>query len=363
MQNKIKNITHYKWMKRIVFPILLVGLWFLLTAWYITVAQSILVLSYPHPKESFTNFTSAKLLKGDSITGEFIAQEENLGIVAIRFQKFERIPYTHEDMLLFQFKEKGHKDWYYQNYYRSGFIYDLPFLPFGFPIISHSKGKVYNFKLTSLKGNKENGVALSPRQPILVSEYQEDKSILLKDPKEFLAFGVKKFINAFQTVDVLYSAIVFSLPFFSYLFWISPTKDYFVNFLLSYLRKHINKDDKKIFGEYYVALLTFPEKVIEYNLIFLLLIIILIDVSFLQVLNDLLYIVIMTLWVVLMRAYMLESKWSFLSALFLLAFSPVFLQLDIITIAEKASAWAFILLVTGILQALLERNDTRKSNK
>jgi predicted permease len=71
----------------------------------------------------------------------------------------------------------------------------------------------------------------------------------------------------------------------------------------------------------------------------------------------------MTLWVVLMRAYMLESKWSFLSALFLLAFSPVFLQLDIITIAEKASAWAFILLVTGILQALLERNDTRKSNK
>ena len=327
MVNKInRSYSQKKWVKWGLFPFFLLVLWFALTFWYIVIFdQAVLVLSYNYSPSNFTEITHERLLKGQKLSGEFVARDNNLGIVALRFKSFQRIPYAQEDSLLFKFKEKGQKDWYYQNTYRSGFTFDMPFLPFGFPVIHDSKEKTYVFELESLKGNKINGVALSSRQPFLTSKYQENKQVLLKSPKAFIDFGIKKFVNSFQTIDISFSSLVFMFPLFFYILWNLFIKKSFKNAISG---------------------------LSSYLFIYFIILVILTDILFLQILNDLLFLVIAMLWLVIFKKYRLDSKYTFVVGLFILLFSPIFLQFNNNGVAQKAAAWAFIFFVTGLIQAL-----------
>src|SRR5258708_18011115 len=158
--------THYQFREGLVrwgvVPFLLVFLWAILTVWYsVSLDKSFTVIAYYHNHINFSRISHQKLLAGSTIAGEFIGQDTNLGIVAIRFRTFIRVPYRDEDMLVFRLKEKGAKKWYYENTYKSGLIYELPLFPFGFPKIADSKGKTYLFEITSLYGNQTNAVAIS----------------------------------------------------------------------------------------------------------------------------------------------------------------------------------------------------------
>lgn len=324
-----KKIMKNKWFKWGILPFLLFVLWFLLTCWYIIIFdQSLLVISYNHPTSSFTSITHDKLLKGEKLAGEFTAKDNNLGIVALRFKSFQRVPYKDEDSLRFRIKEKGASTWYYQNTYRSGFTYDMPFLPFGFPVIPDSKGKTYVFELESLKGNWENGVALSTRQPFLVSKYQEDKAVLLSNKLKLVEFGFKKFVNSFRTIDILYSSFIFALPFIFFMLWNSK------------VRKYLPK----------------------YSFAVFLLSVIVVDILFLQILDDLLYIVVPIIWLFLLQASKIDNKYTFVVGLVLLLISPIFLQFNITNVAETAGAWAFIFFVAATFLAILElkKNDKIK---
>lgn len=314
------NSKNKWWIRFILIPFVLFCVWVALTFWYIVIFdQSALVLSYNHPTSDFTQITYNRLLKGQKLAGEFVAKDNNLGIVAIRFKSFERIPYNQEDTLIFRLKQKGQKGWYYQNQYRSGLTFDVPFLPFGFPIIPDSKGRTYDFELESLHGNNINGVALSTRQPFLVTKYKADKKVLLKNPRAFLMFIFKKIFNSFDTIDISYSSFLFALPFIFYMIYVSRIKPY----------------------------------IPRYSVGVFVIVAILIDICFLQLLNDLLYIEVPILWLFLMREEKLDSRYTFLSGLIFLLFAPLYLQLNIEEAAQIAASWAFMFLFAGTIQACI----------
>lgn len=340
MKEKIKIIKRKKWYRFILIPSLLLLLWIVLTFLYIlNVDTSLSVISYNHGKDNFDKLSYNKLLKGDKISGHFTARENNLGIVSIRFQTFIRPEYKNEDYLVFRMKEKGAKNWYYENKYRDGFIYEIPFLPFGFPKIANSKDKTYLFEVESLKGNANNSVALSRKNQILSSKYQVPKSLLLHDKKALIIFAAKKFINSIFTTDVRFSSFIYLLPFIYYLLWISPFRKKLITSSVKYL------NGQSIY---------FIKPVIEYNLAYILIAIALIDIFKIQLTNDVIYLVIIGIWIIILRLYKLTSKTSFILALLLLIMPPIMLSFRDEATAEKAAIWAYIFLVAGTIQILIE---------
>lgn len=322
--------------KKILIIFSLVLVWVGFTLWYIVIYdESFLILSYSHSNKNFQNITHERLLKGKMLSGEFIAKENNLGIISLRFKKFLRIPYDQEDVLVFRLKKKGETNWYYENEYRSGLTFDVPFLPFGFPLISDSKGKTYYFELESLSGNKINGVSLDKKEPFLVSKYQKEKSEIVKDYKVFLFYVCQKIINSFRSIDVVYSSFVFSLPL---LFYIS------VPFILNRILLKNEYDNLvntllSIFY-YWVFLFTF--------------LVIIVDILILHVINDLLYIMIFFLWLLLAKVHNTNMRFSFSFGIIFLLISPITLMNGDVATAEKAAIWAYVLFFIGTCQCILD---------
>ncbi|MDE2591194.1 MAG: hypothetical protein KGL95_16170, partial [Patescibacteria group bacterium] len=212
MEENIKNFLHSKFFKFVGMPILLFLLWAGLTLQYVVAFDSsLLILPFNHPLSAFKEITFSPLLKGQKITGEFSAESNYLGIIQLRFNYHKRIAYKDEDTLFFRIKEKGASNWYYQGEYRSGLITDVPFLPFGFPIIANSKGKIYDFELISENGNSENAVSLKDRWPILISKYKTIRSTLLHNNRIF-TFVTMKYLRGLENIDIFFSSISYALP-------------------------------------------------------------------------------------------------------------------------------------------------------
>ncbi len=226
MKEKIKKFRKdKKLMKHVIAILLLLGLWVLLTILYVVnFDTSFSIWSYNHQSTDIKNLNYNLIYKGETFKGEFMAQDNNLGIVSLRFQTYIRPPYSLEDQYLFKIKESGAKNWYYQNTYRNGLIYDVPLFPFGFPQIPDSKGKTYDFEITALNTNSVNALSISTRYPVLQSKYKYSGPELLHNKKELISFLVIKFSNAFKTPDVIFTSFIYFLPFLFYLIWISFLK-------------------------------------------------------------------------------------------------------------------------------------------
>jgi hypothetical protein len=348
MKEKNKQLHVNRFFRFVVIPLSLLALWLGLTCLYIiTFDTSLSVLSYIHGRESFKTVTYSKLLKDNKITGQFKAVENNLGIVSVKFQTFIRPPYASEDILVFRFKEKGAKTWYSQNTYRDGMIYEIPVFPFGFPKIANSQGKIYQFEIQSLNGDINNSVALSNRGQNLFSKYQVSKTLLLHNKKELTIFLVKKFVSAMLTTDVRFSSFIYLLPFLFYLIWISP-------FGKKYIYPYAVKLKRFLFP------VNVAEYLPEYYLSWIMVAVVLLDIFIIQLSNDVIYVVMISLWIVVLRAYKLTSNTTFLFALLLLLLPPYFLVFKDAATAEKAAVWAFMFLVAGTIQALLELNKDQK---
>lgn len=317
--------------------------------------KSILVLSFNHGKNNFTSSTYTRLTKGHAIKGEFTAQENNLGIVAIRFQSFVRIPYKDEDTLIFRIKERGAADWYYENHYRSGLIYDVPFLPFGFPKIANSKNKIYDFELVSLYGNQKNGVALSNRMPNLTSRYQADKNILLKNHKELFNFLFSKLYNSFQTLDILFSALVFSLPFLIYLIYLPS--------IYKHWGKHFDKAIKRVRRSYLVrglfGRITLGANYKLQTLTVICWILLFINVLFFQVQNGILFVFIFFVELFLYFKFKYSPEVSYYFGIFLLLLTPILLVSNKVNRAELSAAWAFIYLSVAVVESILQTHKRK----
>jgi len=209
---KNNNFLSNKLVKYFVIPLLLLALWYFGSIILIN-KLSYSVLEYKNGEASLSGKKDAKLLKDNTVTGEFIAKENNIGIVFVKFNNFVKPDFRGEDVLTFKLKEKNANEWYYVNNYRSGSLEHQLSYPFGFPPISSSKGKVYQFEIISLFGNKTNAVELSKSNPVISTAYQFSRQEIAGSKKRLVVYIIKKSINSFTNIDFLFSSVLFLLPF------------------------------------------------------------------------------------------------------------------------------------------------------
>jgi len=136
-----------------------------------------------------------ELVKGEKLQGTFIADDNYLGQVSVRFYNFQRI---NPDNVIFRIKEKGQSNWYYENIYKTDQFQPNQFFPFGFPVINDSKGRRYDFEVESLNGLPEHSIGLSPVKPLGAVLYKYPKSLLLSNPKTFVNFFINNKIKKIQ---------------------------------------------------------------------------------------------------------------------------------------------------------------------
>lgn len=276
------------------------------------------ILTYPHHISDFTLNQTTELLKGEKISGSFTADENNLGIIAVRFNTFNRI---NKDRVTFRIKKTGTKDWYYTQTYKVDQFQPNAFFTFGFPVISDSKGKQFLFEIQSTKGKHKDAVALSTTEPVFLAEYQFPKSELLQNKKEAVFFLFKRVTNVFREEAFFSSSLEFFLPLLFYLFWILQLKRY-----------RIVK----------IALLMV--------FIFLLIYLIFSASDF----SPGLLLGLVGFWILIVGVYTIDSSVSFSMSMLFLVLSPFLLIMAQGKLAERIAQLAYIFLLIGGLELLWE---------
>lgn len=353
MMEKIKNFSKTKLFKIIIVPILLICLWATLTLFYIiSFDSSLLILPYNHPNADIKILTFQPLTKGKMIEGVFTATENNLGIIQLRFNYHEQIAYNDEDNLLFRIREVGARGWYYQSIYKSGLVSDVPFLPFGFPQIANSKGKQYEFQLISENGNVENAVSLKNRFPIFISKYKIYKANILANKTAIFYFIENKYERGLENSDILFSSVIYGLPLIFYLLLISPLGKYLVRpggKLLFIIFKKL--DNTTLFGQKLLVITRIKNMMVSYfDLI--LLVLIFLDIFIMQVLNDMIYIVILILWWWIRKLYKKDENGTFIMGIFFIFLTPFLLAFDLNPAAETSTIWGYVFLLTWFIQII-----------
>lgn len=340
--------------KRLVIISFLILLWIVLTVFNIfNYNLSLSVISYTHSKDNFYNFTTKRIFAGDKISGEFQAEEDYLGIVSVGFSTFEEVSYSDQDVLVFRIKEKGADKWYYENTYRSGLIYEVPFLPFGFPIIENSMNKTYVFEIESLRGNSLNAVTINPWGPTLVSRYQIPEEKLLDDRQYLLSFFVKKIMVSLENRDVVFYSLIYLLPLIFYLVVLYPSK------FLPGLEKPINRISYRGHNLYSPAIRRFVRQNSRYFLILVPIPIVLFDIIFTKSSNDIIFIVVGALWFVVLFSYKITYRFSLIVGLVFLIISFFLLYFSLSAISEMSAAWAYIFFVVGTIQMIFELRNKK----
>lgn len=319
-QQKTNNKINFKgkWIRRIIIPLLLFIFWMVLSFFYSTSKASPTILIHEHSKENITSGKSSELLKGETIRGEFEAKENNLGIVAVRFNTFFRI---NDDSVIFRLKEKGERDWYYEYSYLVDQFQPNDYFTFGFPIITDSLEKIYQFEVESVMGEPENAVALSMIEPVYVTKYQYSKAEIVSNQDYLRTYAYRKIINTFSNVDFLLSFFAYSLPLVLYLIWL-----FFF--------------EKYLYNKYHLALIPIG-------------LMILISI-FNPPNNDAIVLGLTGLWMAVALVYKLKTIMSFYFSLAFLASSPLLLYTAFPEIAKNISMWAFMLLSVGIILQIIE---------
>lgn len=302
-------------------------LWFGLSLYYNSYDAFTIISYNQNASNSVMPTFYSPLLKGQSIDGEFTAQENHLGIVSVRFYTFHRI---NKDIVRFSIKEKGDNKWYFQNVYKVNQFQWDKFFTFGFPIIDNSKRKKYIFEITSLYGTKKDAITLSKIQPVLLTKYQFNKSQLLSSPIQLAVFFYKKFLNSISNIDFVISSIVYAVPFFIYS-WIA---------VIWYIYR-----DHKIFKRL--------EEI--HGTIAIILIVIFLNILIAQQLSSNLAIyIILGVWLFAVFRYKLEGKISYFLALILLLCVPLTLSFRANISAEQSAVWSLYFFLFGLLQQCWE---------
>jgi hypothetical protein len=219
VQRILSIINKMSFLKKILYwgiiPSALVLLWIFLSLLFNSFSPFSILPYDQGPKDVIrTNFK--EIHAGKTVKGMFVAQDNFLGIVAVRFNTYYRI---NGDSLRFRIKEKGDTGWYYENIYKVDQFQPNDFFTFGLPIINSSAGKTYEFEIESVKGRTRDAVAISKINPLFITKYQYPKQLLLANEKIFLLFAVKKIIYFFNSPLLILSTLIYAFPLLLYLFW------------------------------------------------------------------------------------------------------------------------------------------------
>lgn len=162
----------------------------------------------------FTINTEKELLKGEEVSEEFIADNDNLGIISLKFNTNSRVNDGH---VQFNIKESSANEWYYTNKYKIDQLQDNKYFPFGFPPIKDSKGKKYLIKIESLDGKDGSSVKVIQKSPFL-SKYSFPKDFLLHNINKIPLYLIGKIKSFFFHLEYeLYLAVLLSNLIFLYI--------------------------------------------------------------------------------------------------------------------------------------------------
>lgn len=314
----VSRFLSLKPIKWVVIPGLLLLFWLTTTLILINADPGLTILVQKGSKDNFKVLSHNELLAGNKVKAEFKAKYNNLGIIAARFQNFNRIS---DDYVVFRLKEKGKKSWYYENKYLVDQFQPDKLFTFGFPIIEDSINKTYQFEIESIKGSTGNAVAISPNEPIFISKYEYTKQFLLKYKKTVPVFLHNKIINQFSNIDFVINFLISSIP------------------LLAYFFRQLFFD--KYFSHKYLLVL-FP------------ILLMLIESLYIENIFNRIILVILMTWIVTIIFYKLESRISFLFALLFLSYGAILILFNSTKTAERLSLWAYWFLVIGAFQQVWE---------
>jgi hypothetical protein len=147
------------------------------------------------------SFFPEPIIPGKSQKGIFTATENNLAIVRLRIQTYNRINNSH---IIFRLREVGQKDWSVTNTYALDRFSDGLLYPFGFAPIDDSSGKVFEFELLSVDGSMDNAIGIYSGYHNMALQYVQPMS----------HFAIKKFRSVVSDpYSLLYLSIFFQPAF------------------------------------------------------------------------------------------------------------------------------------------------------
>ena len=330
IKRKINKIFLNKFITLGLLPILLIAFWFI-SSLFLNNKISFSVLLYKHSQSDIRQVSAEKLLKGNRIAGEFRAKDNYLGIVMLRFDEYVKPDSSGEDILAFRLKEKGSKDWYYFNNYRSGLLKNNLLFPFGFPVIEDSKDKIYEFEIESLLGNETNAAQVNKNNFNLFTGYQFPLVETFSDSKATLNFLINKSITSFTNIEFLMSSVLYLLPLIIYIliYVLSPWWKRIENFgyLLSGVFLFFIFLDIFLIKEVYLGVLTF----------------------------------LILGWIYCIVKNKFGSKINFFFVFMLILLWILLIGLDIKEFQNKINIWVYTFLVIGIGKSIFEeRRSTKK---
>lgn len=347
-----KQFTSKK-VKWIIIPCLLLLIWVVFSLIYSS-SKSFTVLQYTHSRDLNKNSYGNRLFKGQAFTGEFRAVENNLGIISVKFGKIPKVSFNKQDTIVFKVKNKGQKEWLYENKYKSGLMKSYRYFPFGFIPIKTSKDKLYVFEITSSRGYIDNAVEVGNTNPIYISKYKFSKSEVLQNRKSFEKFMINKIFTLFTDYDNLIFPSLFLLPFIYYLSWILVVPNYTVKSQTIFGIK-MSRDVRKVMkiilnirGRLFAVLI----------LVMMFYYVIIFEDDFASFTLGLL-----GCWIIASHVNKLTSKATIILAFVFILFSISILYFNWVTYVDKASSLGYLLLIAGFLQGMYEqrkKNETQK---
>lgn len=287
-------------------------------------------LQYQHPIASIQFPKGDELIPGNTIHGEFIARENNLGALGIKVTTFNRI---NNSAIAFRLREKGKIDWYcYNTYFTDRFPND-EYYPFGFPVINDSFGKTYEFELLAGSGESGNAIGIRKNTNAFVSRYTFNKQKIVSNNKILISFLEKKSVNLITNVNYLLFLAIFFVPLVLY-------------FLVVVGWKNIQKGNKNSF--YHYALLMF---VLTVYIVY----------PVLMKTNIVLFIALLILFISLI--YKIAYQRLFTVAAILIFFCPLWLYIQKEEMANRSTVLVFFLMVDGMILLVKELYIRKKMKK
>lgn len=172
--------------------------------------DSFSVLSYYH--EPIKNEQQNNTIFKFKIT----AQENNLGIITTKLHSKKRIT---NKKVTFLIKDTQNNNILSTSHYNSDYFDYEEYFPFGFPAISDSKNKTYEFQLIVSDKQLLNDLILVQDEPI-ITKYVFTSDLVTQDYETFINFVFKKFHLYISFIPNIIKALFYFIPFFVYVFFV-----------------------------------------------------------------------------------------------------------------------------------------------
>lgn len=354
-----------KWVYLYFVPLILLTVGFFFAVYHIfTYDTYYLALPIVSDKNAIIKIPNEMFKDGDVIRGEFTAHENNLGAVVLKIENNhdESVPDNYK--VFFRFKEKGSTLWLSENSYNGGQFKELNHFPFGLPLISDSKNKRYVFEVTTKGVNEENFLDVDQGQKI-ISQYLYARS-QFKDPSTLFNFISYKFIYIFQNIDGLLTSLIYFIPFYGYFYILKDKNKIKLNTLQSFIlfiyiaENYIRNPGIKLLNRvldkiYDIKLIDNKYNIKTISLFnILLFLLIIVDIFFIQTIDNYLLLIIMTLWILSLFIYKLRVISSYFISIFFLIITFFLILIDLENFAEKSAIWAYIFLTISVIHQLLD---------